>query len=300
MDNKEIKITGRFIKRAELKEDWDEDIEDPEEFIEELEDNGIKADIFTFIQRLPESKPKFKYYMEWDSVAAIPIKSYEYWKKKQVAQNSRKKIGLAKRKGVEVKLCDFNDDFIKGILDLYNETPIVQGKLNRQYHADFETAKKLNSTFLDRATFIGAFFNGELIAYIKIVPTKGYMRTMGILGKVAHRDKGSMNLLIAKAVEICVEEKTPYLVYGKFNYGKRGAESLKDFKRNLGFESIIVPRYYIPLTAWGSLMIKLNLHNNIIDLLPEKFIRMVLQLRDNWYARKYSGAAKPQRQKVTG
>ena len=51
--------------------------------------------------------------MEWESVAAIPITNYEYWLKNQVAQNSRKKIGLAKRKDVELKFCDFNDDLVK-------------------------------------------------------------------------------------------------------------------------------------------------------------------------------------------
>ena len=139
--DKEITITGRLIKTAELKEEWDEDLEDPETFIKILKNSEVKADIFTFMQRLPESKPKYKYHMEWDSIAAIPITSYENWLKKQIVQNSRKKIGLAQRKGVIIKLIDFNHELVKGILDIYHETPIMQGKPNRQYHTDFETAK---------------------------------------------------------------------------------------------------------------------------------------------------------------
>jgi len=288
VDNKEIVIIGKFIKTVQLKEEWDEDISNPEAFINRLKRDGVKADIFTFMQRLPESKPKYNYHMEWDSIAAIPITSYDNWIKKQVVQNSRKKIGYAKRKGVEIKLCDFNDELIEGILDIYHETPIVQGKINRQYHTEFGQAKKANATFLDRAQFIGAFFNNELIAYIKLVSTGRFMRTMGILAKVAHRDKGSMNLLVAKAVEICVEKEIPYLTYAKFNYGKRGGKTLKDFKKNLGFESIILPRYYIPLSTWGALILKLKLHHDVIDILPEKLIRILLQLRNEWYARKYS------------
>ncbi|MEN6321053.1 MAG: hypothetical protein ABFD82_20155 [Syntrophaceae bacterium] len=288
VDDKEIKITGRLIKTAELKEEWDEDIEDPETFIKILKSSGVKADIFTFIQRLPESKPRYKYRMEWDSVAAIPITSYENWLKKQVVQNSRKKIGLAQRKGVTIKLIDFNDELVKGILDIYHETPIMQGKPNRQYHTNFETAKKLNSTFLDRAQFIAAFYNDELIAYIKLVTAGKFMRTMGILAKVAHRDKGPMNLLIAKAVEICVEKKMPYLIYAKFNYGKRGSETLKDFKRNLGFESIILPRYYIPLNAWGKIILILGLHREIVEYFPRKIIKIAIQLRSYWYSKKFA------------
>jgi hypothetical protein len=288
VSDKEIKITGRLIRTAELKEDWDEDIEDPEAFIKVLKSSRVKADIFTFMQRLPESKPRYKYHMEWDSIAAIPITSYEHWLKEQIVQNSRKKIGLAQRKGVTIKLIDFNDELVKGIMDIYHETPIMQGKPNRQYNTDFETTKKLNATFLDRSQFIGAFYNDELIAYIKLVSAGRFMRTMGILAKVAHRAKGPMNLLIAKAVEICVEKNMPYLIYAKFNYGKRGSETLREFKRNLGFESIILPRYYIPLNAWGKIILKLKLHLEIAEYFPKRIIIIATKFRSYWYSKKFA------------
>lgn len=287
-ENKEIIIKGRFIKTVTFKEEWDEDLKDPEKFIENLKDRLTAGNLFTFVQRLPESKPKFQYYMEWDSIAAIPIISYEYWLKKQVAKNSRKKIRLAKRKGVKLRFCDFDDELIKGILEIYHNTPIIQGKPNRQYYTNFETAKKLNSTFLDRAQFIGAFYKNELIAYIKLVNAGKFMRTMGILSKVAHRDKAPMNLLIAKAVEICAEKKIPYLVYSKYNYGKRGSETIKEFKKNLGFESIILPRYYVPLNNWGKLILKFRLHRDFVEYFPEKLIRKLLEIRNNWYEKKYA------------
>lgn len=290
VDGKEVKVTGKFVKIAQLKEDWDKDIEDPEAFIKSLKSSGVNADIFTFIQRLPESRPKYQYNMEWDSIAAIPITTYENWIKKQIVQNSRKKIGYAQRKGVVVKLIDFSDELVNGIMEIYHETPLMQGKPNRQYRTDFETAKKLNSTYLNRAQFIGAFFNDELIAYIKLVTAGKFMRTMGILAKVAHRDKGPMNLLIAKAVEICVEKKMPYLIYAKFNYGKRGSDTLKEFKKNLGFESIILPRYYIPLTVSGKIILKLKLHKEIAEYLPEKLLRKLIDMRTNWYEKKYGQA----------
>lgn len=288
VDDKEIILKRRLVRIAELKEEWDEDIEDPETFIKKLKSSGIKADIFNFMQRLPESKPKYNYHMEWDSIAAIPITSYENWIKKQIVQNSRKKIGLAQRKGVVIKLIDFDDELVKGILDIYHETPIMQGKPNRQYNTVFETAKRLNATYLDRAQFIGAYYKDEFIAYIKLVSAGRFMRTMGILAKVAHRDKGAMNLLVAKAVENCVEKKMPYLIYAKFNYGKRGSETLKEFKKNLGFESIILPRYYIPLNAWGKIILKLKLHREIVEYFPTKIIRIAIQLRSYWYSKKFA------------
>jgi hypothetical protein len=288
VDNNEIIVSGKFVKIVQFREEWDIDVDDPELVISKIKASGIKADVFTFQQRLPESKPKFRYAMEWDSVAAIPIKSYEYWLKKQVTQNSRKKIGLATRKRVEVKVFEFNDETLKDIIGIYHDTPIRQGIPDFHYNMDFETAKEDNATFLDRATFIGAFYKDELIGYIKIVSTDGYARTMGIIGKISHRDKAPMNLLVAKAVEICAERKIPYLTYGKYDFGKLGSNSLKAFKRNLGFENIIHPRYFIPLTTWGKLMLKLKLHNRFVQLLPLKLVRFLLFLRNKWNEKKYS------------
>ncbi len=288
VNNKNIAITGRSITTARLKEEWDEDIENPKSFIKKLKRSEIKADIFTFMQRLPESKPRYRFHMEWDSVAAIPITSYDNWFKKQLHPNPRNKIRIAEKKGLIVKSCDFDDELVKGIRNIYNETPIRQGKYFPNYGIDVNATRKAHITFLDRAYFIGAFHNNELIGFVKLVSTGKFMRTMGILAKVAHRDKAPMNLLIAKAVEICAERSIPYLVYGKFNYGKVGSNTLKDFKRYLGFESIILPRYYIPLNIWGEIILKLNLHHEIVDFIPKGLIRILLQLRNNWHTRKYS------------
>jgi hypothetical protein len=288
LDNDEIIVSGKLLKIVQFKEEWDIDIDNPEHVIKKIKATGIKADIFTFIQRLPESKPKFNYYMEWDNYAAIPVTSYAHWLKTQVSQNSRKKIGLAKRKGVDVKICAFNDDFVNKQLEIYHETPIRQFYPNNNFKITFENAKRVNATFLDRAIFLGAFLDTELIGFLKIVNAHKFARTMGIIGKVAYRDKAPMNLLVAKAVEICAEKKYPYLTYGNYDFGKLGSNSLKEFKTNLGFENIIFPRYFMPLNMWGKLMLKLKLHNRFVQLLPLKLVRFLLFLRRAWYKKKYA------------
>ena len=284
---KEIVYSKRFFKLAHLKYEWNEELEDPKKFIEILKKGGLKADIFTFAQRLPDSKPKYNYFFEWDSVAAIPIKSYEYWIQNQVVKNSRKKMNLAQKKGIKIKLINFDDDLVNAILKIYHETPVVRGVPNSRYTLDFETTKKLNSTFLDRATFIGAFYRDELIAYIKLVSAGKFMRTMGILSLLSHRDKAPMNLLIAKSIEICIQKSLPYLTFAKYNYGKRGSKKLKAFKKNLGFESIIVPRYYIPLTLKGYIALKLRLHHEPVEYLPKFLINILIKARNSYYERKY-------------
>jgi len=288
VENKGITVSGKFIKIARLKEEWDEGVEDPVVFVKNLKSSGIKADIFTFMQRLPESKPKYNFAMEWDSVAAIPITTYDHWFNKQLQANPRNKIRKAQKKGVVIKRCDFNDKLVKNLMEMCHETPIRQGKPNLEYNIDFETLKKANATFLDRAIFFGAYFNDELIGFLKLVATDNFTRTMGILGMVARRDKAPMNLLIAKAVEICAEKKRSYFVYGKYNYGRLGSDTLQDFKRYHGFENIVLPRYYIPLNIWGKIILKLNLHHSLVELLPKRIIRYLLHERSKWYTRKYS------------
>jgi hypothetical protein len=288
INNKVVIIQGKYIKTARINDEWLEDVEDPEAIIRALKDSKVKADIFTFYQRLPETKPKYNYFMEWDNVAAIPIKSFDHWFKNQIHQNTRNKVRKAKKKGVEVKCTDFNDEFVKRISNIYNETPIRQGKPFWHYEKDFETLKMIHSTFLDKSDFIGAYYNDEMIGFIKLVFAGKYTRTMHVLSMVKHRDKAPINILMAKAVEICENKKIPFLVYGSFDYGKRGRNSLTNFKRYNGFEKILLPRYYIPLTIKGKIILKLNLQHGAVDLLPEKIITRLINIRERWYKKKYS------------
>lgn len=284
----EIIVSGKFVKIVRFKEEWDIDVDDPELVIKEIKANGINADIFTFQQRLPESKPKFNYTMEWDNIAALPINNYDDWFKNVLHQNPRNKMRIAQKKGVEVKTINFSDEMIRDIMGVYHEHPLRQGTPNIDYNIDFETAKMANATYLDRAVFLGAYFNKELIGYIKLVSAGKFMRTMGILGKIAHRDKAPMNLLIAKSVETCIEKNIPYLTYAKFDHGKVGSETLRKFKLYLGFESIILPRYFIPLNPWGQICLKLKLYQGIVGFLPRRLIRKLLELRTKWYKWRYS------------
>lgn len=287
IDMKEIIINGNFIKIAQIKEEWDVDVDNPDFIVKALRQNNINADIFTFMQRLPYSEPKFDHYMEWDNVAAIPIKDYETWYKKQLHENPRNKIKKAQKQGVVIKVSTLNDKFIEGIKEIYNETPFRQGRPYWNYGMTFSLTKKENSQFLERAFFIGAFFNDELIGYIRLVQTDRYMRTMGILAKMAHRDKAPMNLLLAKAVEICAEKKVSYLIYAKFDYGKIGSDSMMSFKYYNGFESIDLPRYFIPLTLKGKIFLFLNLHHGLIGILPLQLVRILRSIKHSWHERKH-------------
>lgn len=283
IDNIEIIMAGGLINMASIAPECYEDITDPESLMQEFKKTNGNMDIFTFGQRLPEIKPKFNYYMEWTSVAAIPIKSFDYWFKKQIDKDTRKNVNRANKKGVITKAVIFDDDFVKGILDIYNETPIRQGKPFWHYKKDFDTIKKEHSTYLDRSEYIGAYFKEELIGFILMFYSEKCASTMQVISKIDHRDKKPTNALIAKAVEICDKKRIQYLQYGVWSEGTLG-----DFKRHNGFEKILIPQYYIPLTNKGNLAITMRLHHGISGILPDNVKNFMIDLRSKWYSRKSS------------
>jgi hypothetical protein len=94
-----------------------------------------------------------------------------------------------------------------------------------------------------------------------------------------------MNALIAKAVEICEQRGFAYLTYCNYVYNDPDS-SLTEFKRRNGFEQVLVPRYYIPLTLKGKIALKLGLHHGLVKFIPKSVFKQLLRLRTRWYARK--------------
>jgi hypothetical protein len=288
----EFFIKGKLYRTAKAKEEWDIDIDNPEAVIHELISQSINADIFTFMQRLPQTKPIFGYRMELDNVAAIPISTYEHWWTKQITQEARNKVRKAIKKGVNIRAIEYNDDLVGRIKEIYREAPLRRGVPFTHYKKSFDETKRANATFLERADFIGAYFGDELIGFVKLVHTGGYTRVMGILGKQAHKEKAPMNALIAKAVDICAEKNISFLSYGKMIYGSKGFDSLARFKQENGFIMYTLPRYFIPLSLKGKTILALNLHKNFREILPRKLVTWLIKTRNFINKKKYSLASK--------
>ena len=176
-------------------------------------------------------------------------------------------------------------NLIKGIVEIYNETPIRQGRQFAHYGKNYDTVKHEESDRLDRSEFLVAYYKSEIIGFIKMIYTPHFVKASGDIAKVEHRDKSPMNALFAKAVSICVDKKIPYLVYGKYEYGKKGEDTLSSFKKQNGFIKIEYPRYYVPLTVTGKVGLKLNIHNGVKQALPEGLVKRLIDLRKKWYSR---------------
>ncbi len=282
-----IVVNGRWIKIASVHdEEWmGEEVQDPAVCIDLLKVSkvrGLQADIFTFTQMLPTTVPKYDYLSEPNSVAAIRLIGFEEWWRK-LPQATRKNVRRAKRRGVEVVVRQFDDKLVQCIKDINDESPMRQGMPNAHYGKSVEQVKKDHCSFLDRSDFICAFFKDEMIGFLKIVYRGNIASVLNLASKTCHADKRPANALMAKAVELCVARGALYLTYGLFNYGNKKDSSLREFKIRNGFEEILVPRYYVPLTKWGTLCVKLGLHRGLLGILPTRIITLLVGLRAKWY-----------------
>jgi hypothetical protein len=285
---KNLIVTGNWIKMASIHdEDWlgKSEFENPDSYINRLKENTskyLKADIFTFTQKPPETTPKYSYPMEWDNIAAIPVTSFSNWWTKQVSSYLRRDVRKAAKLGVLVRPVTFTDDLVRGIVDIYNETPIRQGKPFLHYQKSFDAVKKETGTYLKRADFLGAFLSDELIGFLKLVYVDHLARLMQIISKLSHEEKNPTNALIAKAVELCEIKGCSHLTYGKYRY--EGIDStLTAFKHRNGFEEILIPKYYVPLTLKGSLALRLRLQYGPKSLVPSRIRRSLVRARASLY-----------------
>lgn len=287
--NREIKISGRVLRIARLDADKYQFLSDPEPLIAELRASKEHIDLFTFMQGLPETEPKYQYPMEWDNLAVLPVSTFENWWEKQIGFKARNKAKQAGKNGVVVREVPFDAKLAHGIWEIYNEVPVRQGRRFPHYGKDLETVYSEEATYLDGSTFIGAFHGEELVGFIKLVADEAGVQAglMNIVSKIAHRDKAPTNALVAQAVRSCAERKIQYLVYSNFAYGNKERDGLSDFKTRNGFTRVEMPRYYVPLTTFGWAAFRLGLHCRLVERFPEPVARKLRELRNNWYNRKF-------------
>jgi len=294
--NNELRIQGRLLRTARLDAEKYQFVDEPELMIAGIKNLDAAVDLFTFLQKLPDSQPKYKYPMELDNLAVLPISTFDEWWVKQIDNKTRNMVRKSERKGLRIEEVPFNDALVHGIWTVYNECPVRQGKLFAHFGKDIETVRREESTYLDASIFIGAFFDNSLIGFIKLVVDENAAQAglLNIIAMVGHRDKAPMNGLIAEAVRSCAKRGIPHLVYSNFSYGKKRVDTLSDFKANNGFKSVDVPRYYVPLTLLGSCALRLGLHHRLADRVPEGIMARIRSIRSAWYHSKLRSAAQAQ------
>lgn len=287
----DIKIKGRIVRIAYPELEKYELLQDPDAVIEVLSSARPRIDLFTFLQITSDDAPKYPYAVEMDNMAVLPITTFESWWK-QLRSEARNRARQAEKRGVTVREVAFSDELVKGMWEVYNESPMRQGKPNVHYGKDVATVYREEATFLERSIFIGAYLGEQLIGFVKLVTDKErtHANMMNVVAMVKHRDKAPTNALIAQAVRCCAERGIRYLAYQGFTYGKQRIDSLTNFKVINGFQRVDLPRYYVPLTPLGAAFFRMGLHRNALDWLPVPVADKFRELRTAWYKRRLEPA----------
>jgi hypothetical protein len=288
VNGRTVIVTGKWLRTAAVQDEdmlEDETVANPTSFVLDLKKSTLKADIFTFGQKLPNTSPKYTYHFEWENFAVIPITTFSGWWEKHVESSVRRAVRKAAKEGIVVRVAEFDDALVRGIVGINNETPIRQGRPFWHYQKSFDAVKRENSTYAERNTFLGAYYQSELIGFMRITYTDTVANIVQLLSMTKHYDKRPANALIAKAVEICEQKGISHLMYYNYIYNDPNS-SLTEFKRRSGFEKLLLPRYYIPLTTKGRIAMSLGLHRGLVQRIPKPLLAQLLRMRSSWHARR--------------
>jgi len=289
---KNIKVKGRIIRIAWIDGDKYTFPDDPEVLLNCVRNCGVRIDLFTFLQRLSERELRYPYPMELDNLAVLPVSTFEHWWTNQIRSFPRNRARQAEKRGVVLREVPYGETLVEGIAEIYNESPIRQGKPFPYYGMNRDQAREYAGTFLDRSVYIGAFFNDKMIGFAKLVFDEARTQAciVHILSMMQHKDKAPTNALIAQAVRSSAARGISSLVYENFSYGKKQGDSLSHFKEVNGFQRVDIPRYYVPLTNLGKIAFRLGLHHKLIDRIPESLASKLREFRTAWYSHKFQTA----------
>jgi hypothetical protein len=288
VNGQRVIVTGTWLKVARVQDEvWLEGqiVRDPKRFVDAIcRARDLSADLFTFCQKIPDIDPRYDYPLTWDNLAVIRTANFEEWWN-SLPQVTRKNVRRAARRGVVVSSVGCTDTLVRGIAEIYNEIPVRDGRPFPHYGKNLAAIGSELSTMADRSEFLAAYYGKELVGFIKLIHMGKLSSILHIVSKYAHYDKRPANALIAKAVEVC-QRRGAHLIYGQYTYGNRTNSPLTEFKRRNGFERVVVPRYFVPLTLVGRLSLRLGVHQGAAGILPAWFVDRALSIRAKYYERR--------------
>ncbi|MCL2642577.1 MAG: hypothetical protein FWD52_03570 [Candidatus Bathyarchaeota archaeon] len=259
-----------FVKIGRYSEyfEYIKELDLSERFFDKLKDRNV--DIFTFVERSwcnhSAFAPSDKWLKTEDNIALLQVNSFDEWWEK-VGKKTRNMVRKAEKGGVRVDVVEPSDELAGGIWRIYNETSIRQERAFPHYGRSFESVKDMVFN-TENCTVIGAYIEDELAGFIQLVYGDNLVVITQILSLQKHWDKAVNNVMLAKAVEVCAKNNHKWLMYGRMGKGS-SHPSLDKFKENNAFVRYPLNRYYVTLSKKGEIAVKLGLHQQFKDRLPE-------------------------------
>jgi hypothetical protein len=235
-----------------------------DDYFDELSAN--KIDIFTFIERkwcCPNPKLTRPYVQAKDNIAFIELTSYDEWWQK-AGKKTRNMVRKAEKFGITTTVATQDEKLAVGIWKIYNETPIRQERPFHYYGQSLEQTRNYVLT-AESSSFVASYMQDELVGFIHLIYGEQIAIISQILGLQKHADKAINNALVAKALEVCTQKQVKHVMYGRMG----NHPSLDRFKESNGFSKLTLTRYYMPLTRRGRIAVKLGLHRELKDALPQ-------------------------------
>jgi len=279
-----------FFKIASSITEYQHSVVPDEALIERLKLEGI--DIFTFIERrwcCPITDPDRSWLKSEDNIALLEISTYEDWLR-VIGKKTRNMIRKAEKTGVSTKVVEPAEELATDIWKIYNETPIRQERAFPHYGITLETVKR-NVLGSRDSTFVAAYLHDELVGFVQLVHGDRIAIISQILSLQKRWDKAINNALIAKTVEYCAANGIQFIMYGRMG----NHPTLDRFKESNGCFKFPLIRFSMPLTTKAKIAVKLGLHKDLKDRLPQLLKTRLIPFY-NWISRtqvKLKLAAKP-------
>ncbi len=164
IDGKEYAVRGRLVRIARLAAEGFVFIENPEKVACCLRACGRRVDILTFMQRLPETSPKFQYSVEWDNLAVLPVSTYEDWWNRKIDGKTRNMVRRAEKKGVLIREVPYDDALVRALWNIYNETPVRQGRPFPHYGKSLENVRNMTAMLMVAPTTRDSFWSSTRLS----------------------------------------------------------------------------------------------------------------------------------------
>jgi hypothetical protein len=234
-------------------------------FLEKLTDRDV--DIYDFAERkwcCPVHSPPVVWRRTVENVALLHVTSYDEWWEK-IGKKTRNVVRKAEKNGVTTAVVEPDAAFAEAVWKIYRETPIRQGRPFPHYNISMRYLRIALPAARESSTFIGAYYQNELIGFIQLTRGDQTAAIAQILSLQRHMDKSVNNALVAKAIQVCAETHVEWVLYGRMG----NHPSLDSFKENNCFENYPLTRFYVPLSRKGKLAMALGLHRDLKDTVPQ-------------------------------